>query len=97
MPPTLHRAWTSKAAADLADRSSSCRAPSSSHGGRQAVDRDDQLRQRVTFALSEIFVISSPTRTLSTSRAASPSYYDMLGENAFGNYRDLLEDVTCTR
>lgn len=54
----------------------------------------DQLRQRVAFALSEIFVVSSKNGTLAYQPWALASWYDMLSTNAFGNYRDLLEDAT---
>lgn len=54
----------------------------------------DQLRQRVAFALSEIFVVSEKNGTLAYQPWALASYYDMLAGNAFGNYRDLLESVT---
>jgi uncharacterized protein (DUF1800 family) len=57
----------------------------------QAVTAPDQLRQRVKFALSQIFVISLADVTSDIRGAAS--YYDMLGANAFGNYRQLLEAV----
>ncbi len=58
----------------------------------QVVTSPDQLRQRVKFALSQIFVISLADTNVETRGAAS--YYDMLGANAFGNYRTLLEKVT---
>ena len=54
----------------------------------------DQLRQRVAFALSEIFVVSNKNGTLAYQPWALASWYDMLAANAFGNYRDLLEDAT---
>ena len=54
----------------------------------------DQLRQRVAFALSEIFVVSNSNGTLAGQPWALASYYDMLVDDAFGNYRSLLEDVT---
>lgn len=54
----------------------------------------DALRQRVAFALSEIFVVSNKNGTLAYQPWALASWYDMLATNAFGNYRDLLEDVT---
>lgn len=59
---------------------------------QQAVTGDDQLRQRVAFALSEIFVTSLANPNVDARGAAS--YYDMLERDAFGNYRDLLQDVT---
>ncbi len=54
----------------------------------------DQLRQRVAFALSEILVISDQNTTLSGYPAGMASMYDILTDNAFGNYRTLLEKVT---
>ncbi|MEQ1516246.1 MAG: DUF1800 domain-containing protein [Usitatibacteraceae bacterium] len=55
---------------------------------------DDALRQRVAFALSEIFVISNNS-SLSFAYPRGPAnYLDMLGTHAFGNYRNLLEAVT---
>ena len=60
----------------------------------QAVAGNDQLRQRAAFALSQVFVISFADANLSNRIAGVTSYYDMLGEKAFGNYRDLLESVT---
>ncbi len=54
---------------------------------------DDLLRQRVAFALSEIFVISF-NPDLEDYGEGVASYYDMLAENAFGNFEDLLIDVS---
>ena len=65
--------------------------PDPSRGGALS---SDQLRQRVAFALSEIFVVSNSSGTLAGQPWALASYYDMLAANAFGNYRTLLEDVT---
>ena len=60
---------------------------------RNALHGEDQLRQRVAFALSEIMVVSQ-LGALNNQPYSLASYYDMLAENAFGNYRDLIEDVT---
>ncbi|MEE9398305.1 MAG: DUF1800 domain-containing protein [Methylococcales bacterium] len=57
------------------------------------INGNDQLRQRVAFALSEIFVVSA-VGPLSSSQYGLANYNDMLIANAFGNYRELLEDVT---
>jgi uncharacterized protein (DUF1800 family) len=57
----------------------------------QAASAPDQLRQRVKLALSEIFVVSMADANVDTRGASS--YYDMLGANAFGNFRDLLQNV----
>ena len=54
----------------------------------------DQLRQRVAMALSEIFVISTRTDLLEDSSLAVGYFYDLLITHAFGNFRDLLMDVT---
>ncbi len=58
-----------------------------------AVNGEDQLRQRVAFALSEIFVVSM-NGPLITKHDGLVVYYDMLASNAFGNFRDLLGDVS---
>ena len=57
------------------------------------VTGDDQLRQRMVFALSQIFVVSSNVSNSSTGMAY---YVDRLSENAFGTYRELIEDITYT-
>ncbi|MFM8445306.1 MAG: DUF1800 family protein [Methylococcus sp.] len=59
---------------------------------RLAVRAPDQLRQRVAFALSEIFVVSE--RNSGIPQNALAVYYDALLRNAFGNFRDILERVT---
>ncbi len=59
---------------------------------REATIGADQLRQRVRFALSEIFVVSFADPVVDVRGMGS--FYDMLGKNAFGNFRTLLQDVT---
>ncbi|MCE9612074.1 MAG: DUF1800 family protein [Chthoniobacter sp.] len=54
----------------------------------------DPLRQRVGFALSQIYVISDRMETLATNPEGMAAYYDMLLTRAFGNFRDLLYDVS---
>lgn len=55
----------------------------------------DQLRQRVAFALSEIFVASRVgNATVSSRHYGLADFYDRLGQHAFGNFRDLLYDVS---
>ena len=53
----------------------------------------DQLRQRVAFALSQLFVVSDQDG-LGQQQVALANYYDLLIANSFGNFRDLLEQVT---
>ena len=60
---------------------------------RNALHGEDQLRQRVAFALSEIMVVSQ-LGALNGAPYALADYYDVLARNAFGNYRDLIEEVT---
>lgn len=60
---------------------------------RSAVAGDDQLRQRVAYALSQIFVISMADGNVSDRPRGVAGYMDTLADHAFGNYRDLLEAV----
>ncbi len=53
----------------------------------------DQLRWRVSFALSEILV-TSRVSAFDGNPYALASYYDVLLDNAFGNYRTLLDKIT---
>ena len=97
-PQKLHRAYwdaENKAirAAD-ANRSAGSREVLDSFY-QQAIRGEDQLRQRVAFALSEIFVISMVADGLGGDKGQGVAgYLDMLGRNAFGNYRTLIEDVS---
>ena len=61
---------------------------------RHAIGADDQLRQRVAFALSEILVDLLARTGSASTRTGLAAYYDILLRHAFGNYRDLLEEVT---
>ena len=60
---------------------------------KQAATGPDQLRQRMAFALSQIFVVSMQDNGVGEHPMLAASFYDMLGANAFGNYRALLEAV----
>jgi uncharacterized protein (DUF1800 family) len=55
-----------------------------------ALTGPDQLRQRVAFAMSEMFVIS----TNSVNARAVTSYQNMLANDAFGNFYTMMKDVT---
>jgi uncharacterized protein (DUF1800 family) len=60
-----------------------------------ALSGNDELRERVKYALSQLFVISSNNSTpIQSMPRGEASYYDMLGNDAFGNFRQLLQDVT---
>jgi uncharacterized protein (DUF1800 family) len=54
-----------------------------------ALTGNDQLRQRVAFALSQTFVVSTDMVNARTI----PSYHNLLADDAFGNFRQLLNDV----
>lgn len=60
---------------------------------RHGLQAEDQLRQRVAFALSQIFVVSADDG-LGDEQFGLANYYDILLRHSFGNYRDLLEEIT---
>jgi uncharacterized protein (DUF1800 family) len=88
-PLTSHLAYVQAAAAAGEDISSNQVMESF---WKQAVTGPDQLRQRVALALSEIMVISDQASGVDPTGMAR--YLDVLEQDAFGNYRQLLEDVT---
>lgn len=104
LPPTPQRAYTMDdfAAFNLGGQGTPVNGVYPYPGGvhRQAawwkiaLTTPDQLRQRVAFALSEIFVVSDQDPNLNTWQEGMADYYDVLVKNAFGNFRTLLEDVT---
>jgi uncharacterized protein (DUF1800 family) len=53
----------------------------------------DQLRQRVAYALSQILVVSD-VGALDNNPVGVAEFHDLLARNAFGNYRQLLSEVT---
>jgi uncharacterized protein (DUF1800 family) len=53
----------------------------------------DPLRQRLAFALSQIMVVSDRLEDLAVEPRGMANYYDVLVNNAFGNYGDLLLEV----
>jgi len=96
LPATSHRlSWE---AADAAIRAA---APGSTAGQnevfesfwKQAVTGPDQLRQRMAFALSEIFVISMVDSAVGNEPRAVAAWLDMLGDKGLTTYRQLLEAV----
>jgi uncharacterized protein (DUF1800 family) len=62
---------------------------------QNVLNGEDQLRQRVAFALSEIMVISDQGNLFNFPNGMA-DYYDKLALNAFANYPDLLKTVTLT-
>ncbi len=61
---------------------------------KDMINGNDQLRQRMAFALSQILVTSYENADVADTPAAVAFYMDVLNRNAFGSYRTLLEDVT---
>ncbi len=62
---------------------------------KHAIEAPDQLRLRMAFALSQILVVSDfGGEILADHPQAMIAYQDILRGRAFGNYRDLLEDIT---
>ncbi|MEO5957797.1 MAG: DUF1800 family protein, partial [Opitutaceae bacterium] len=61
---------------------------------KNALTAPDQLRQRVALALSEIFVVSDVPSMLFQNTLGLANYYDVLVRGSFGNYRQVLEEVT---
>ncbi|GLQ24616.1 hypothetical protein GCM10007853_24900 [Algimonas ampicilliniresistens] len=57
------------------------------------ITSDAELRARMTFALSQITVISN-NQFSSRVRYGLGTWLDVLDRNAFGNYRDLMQEVT---
>ncbi|WP_246434538.1 DUF1800 domain-containing protein [Teredinibacter haidensis] len=55
---------------------------------------EDQLRQKVAYAISQILVISNVSDVLYNDSRGIANYHDILAEHAFGHYRDLLEAIT---
>ena len=62
---------------------------------QHAMTANDELRQRVVYALTQLLVISSNNTTaIENMPRGEANYLDVLGADAFGNFRQLLEDVT---
>jgi uncharacterized protein (DUF1800 family) len=61
---------------------------------RAAIQGEDQLRQRVAFALSQILVTSRRDANLQERVLGMSDYYDIFVRHAFGNYFDVLMEVT---
>lgn len=59
-----------------------------------AILGEDQLRMRATYALSQIFVVSTEIGRVRKDGEGFARYVDILQEGAFGNFREVLEEVT---
>lgn len=61
---------------------------------RAAIAGPDQLRQRIAFALSQILVASKRDSNLADRPLGMTDFYDIFIRHAFGNYRDILGEVS---
>lgn len=61
---------------------------------RAAVSAPDQLRQRIAFALSQILVASRRDAALENTPLGLTDFYDIFVRHAFGNYQDILLEVS---
>jgi uncharacterized protein (DUF1800 family) len=61
---------------------------------RQMISEPDQLRQRVGMALLDFLVVGIGGINLNWKQFAAAAYVDVLMDNAFGNYRTLLQSIT---
>jgi len=59
---------------------------------QNTVANHDQLRQRIAFVLSQIWVVSQQSGV--PNAYAYPPYWRILRDHAFGNYRDIIKAVT---
>jgi uncharacterized protein (DUF1800 family) len=61
---------------------------------RKFLSSPDQLRQRMVYALSQIFVVSTDAMDGHWPQFSLAYYLDLLETHAFGSFRSLLEAVT---
>jgi uncharacterized protein (DUF1800 family) len=59
-----------------------------------ALTAPDQLRHRAAWALAQLFVVSESGIADSNATEAFLHYYDIFVRHAFGNFRDILGEVT---
>ena len=60
---------------------------------KQAASGGDPLRQRVAFALHQVFMVSQADSNLYDQVRAYAQYVDVLNQQAFGNFRTLMEEM----
>jgi len=60
----------------------------------QALHGEDQLRQRTAWALAQIFVVSVQGLGFEDETEMWLAFYDIFMRNAFGNFKDLLREIT---
>lgn len=60
----------------------------------QLLSGGNGVRKRIAFALSEFFVVGLGGISMTWRGPAIAEYWDILNRQAFGNFRDLLQDIT---
>lgn len=94
VPRSLHRRPLEEFALTLAANTTISRDDRLRQWYRVAAGSPDQLRQRLAYSLSQILVVSDLSDALSQEPLLVADWNDMLARHAFGNYRDLLIDVS---
>ncbi|WP_313621122.1 DUF1800 domain-containing protein [Achromobacter sp.] len=96
MPPSqTHFDWLlQKRKNTEAFKGNGINAPLESTLWRKFISAPDQVRTRVAFSLSEIFVVGVSSITASWPLFGAAGFMDLLAEHALGNYQDLLTAVT---
>jgi uncharacterized protein (DUF1800 family) len=87
------QAWYDQNPANILGGSNYSPNVASEHFWRVAATAPDQLRQRVGFALQQIFVVSLQDGNLYSYARAYGHYMDRLAFHSSGNFRQLLEEV----
>jgi uncharacterized protein (DUF1800 family) len=63
---------------------------------RKYFTAEDELRQRLVYAWSQIFVVSGDGISVYFAHYSLANYLDVLEEYVLGNFKDLLKNVTLT-
>jgi len=61
---------------------------------KHALTAPDQVRLRMAFALSEVIPVDALAVADMAPRSTFHPFYDIYTQHAFGNYRDLLDEMT---
>ena len=96
MPPSqTHFDWLLRQRKNTeAFKGNGINAPLESTLWRKFISAEDQVRTRMAFALSEIFVVGVQSITASWPLFGAAGFMDLLTEHALGSYQALLTAVT---
>lgn len=59
-----------------------------------SIDGQDQLRQRVAWALAQVFALGDVGGTIDITSELYTAFYDIFVRQAFGNFRDILKEIS---